>query len=104
MGKKITHVVGAISAYNPKYLWKFLRSRKIPVWKKSLLILALAWVVSPLDGDWLPILGWLDDVGLLALASWFTRNWIQEMLEEENSTQESPSPTPISTKEKNPTF
>ena len=23
--------------------------------------LCLAWIVSPLDGDWVPVLGWIDD-------------------------------------------
>lgn len=35
--------------------------------KIGLTILGLIWVASPLDGDFIPILGWIDDGVVLAL-------------------------------------
>ncbi|MCC6228536.1 MAG: DUF1232 domain-containing protein [Phycisphaerales bacterium] len=35
--------------------------------KIGLTILGLLWVVSPLDGDFIPLLGWIDDGVVLAL-------------------------------------
>ncbi len=41
-------------------------------WKRVLLgVLALLYVLSPLDliPDWIPFVGWLDDIGVLAWAA-----------------------------------
>jgi hypothetical protein len=41
-------------------------------WKRVLLgVLALLYVLSPLDlvPDWIPLVGWLDDIGILAWAA-----------------------------------
>lgn len=81
MGKKIKNAIVAASAFDPKNLWKFLRNKEVPKWKKAIMFIALAWVISPIDGDWIPILGWLDDLGIITLATLFTRSWIEEMLD-----------------------
>lgn len=51
----------------------FLRDQGVPLWKRAIGILAALYVVSPLDliPDWIPVVGWLDDVGVLALCSWY---------------------------------
>lgn len=87
MGKKITHVVGALSEHSPIQLWKFLKNKNVPLWKKAIPFLALAWIISPLDGDWIPILGWLDDLGIIGLAGWFTKTWIKELIAAETTNQ-----------------
>jgi uncharacterized membrane protein YkvA (DUF1232 family) len=48
----------------------YLRSSRVPRWKKLLGFVALAYVVLPADAvpDLVPVLGWLDDVGVLAAA------------------------------------
>ena len=28
----------------------------------AIIIISVLWIINPLDGDWIPILGWLDDV------------------------------------------
>lgn len=81
MGKKIKNAIVAASAFDPKNLWKFLKNKEVPLWKKSLMFIALAWVISLADGDWIPLLGWLDDFGIVSLATWLTRKWIQDMLD-----------------------
>lgn len=68
---------------------RYMRDRTVPMWKKFLLILGLAYIISPVDAFpelFLPIIGWLDDVGLLAiLVAWTYReidNWSKEEKEE----------------------
>jgi uncharacterized membrane protein YkvA (DUF1232 family) len=46
--------------------------QKRPTWKRALIgVLALLYVLSPLDllPDWIPFVGWLDDIGVLAWAA-----------------------------------
>ncbi|MGL4232126.1 MAG: YkvA family protein [Casimicrobium sp.] len=45
---------------------------KRPTWKRALIgVLALLYILSPLDlvPDWIPLVGWLDDIGILAWAA-----------------------------------
>ncbi len=45
---------------------------KRPSWKRALIgVLALLYILSPLDlvPDWIPFVGWLDDIGILAWAA-----------------------------------
>lgn len=54
----------------------FLRDPHVPVWKKGLALFAVVYVVSPIDviPDMIPILGWMDDLGVLAIAgTWLAR-------------------------------
>lgn len=53
---------------SPRRLWRFLRDPNAPKAPKIIALLAIAYVVSPLDGDWMPILGWLDDIGMSGIA------------------------------------
>ena len=53
---------------SPRRLWRFLRDPNAPKAPKIVALLAIAYVVSPLDGDWMPILGWLDDIGMSGIA------------------------------------
>ena len=56
---------------SPRGLWRFLRDREAPWASRIVTVLTLIYVVSPLDAipDWLvPVLGWMDDVGLTAAA------------------------------------
>lgn len=36
----------------------------------ALLAAAALWVVSPWDGDFLPVVGWIDDALIMAFAIW----------------------------------
>lgn len=39
--------------------------------RRWLVLACVLWIVSPLDGDWVPVVGWIDDAaaGLVALAT-----------------------------------
>lgn len=45
---------------------------RLPRWRRRLLKLALAWLLSPVDlvPDWIPVLGWLDDALVVPLLVW----------------------------------
>ena len=58
----------------------FFRDQKVSLSTKLLGVLAVLYVVSPIDliPDVIPFFGWLDDVGVLALvAAWFLREFSQ---------------------------
>lgn len=50
--------------------WRALTSRSTPFWKKAIFVGALMYWALPVDAvpDVVPIVGWLDDVGVLAFA------------------------------------
>lgn len=49
--------------------WRFLRDPQVSLLRKLVLPLVLAYALSPVDlrPDWLPILGWVDDVLVLVV-------------------------------------
>jgi uncharacterized membrane protein YkvA (DUF1232 family) len=55
---------------------RYLRDGRVPLWKKLAGLLAVLYFLSPVDAipDIIPILGWLDDLGVLsATAFWMVR-------------------------------
>jgi len=58
---------------NPRGLWRFLRDPASPRVAKGAVLLAALYVVVPTDliPDIAPILGWLDDLGMTAVALTF---------------------------------
>jgi len=46
-----------------------MRDPEVPFIRKGLLALAVVYVISPVDAipDMIPLLGWLDDIGVLGL-------------------------------------
>jgi uncharacterized membrane protein YkvA (DUF1232 family) len=55
---------------SPRRLWRFLRDPAAPKLPKAMALLAVLYVVMPADliPDVVPILGWLDDLGLTGIA------------------------------------
>ncbi|MDO9019378.1 MAG: YkvA family protein [Deltaproteobacteria bacterium] len=55
---------------SPRRLWRFLRDPNAPKLPKGLALLAVLYIVMPADiiPDVIPILGWLDDLGLTGVA------------------------------------
>ncbi len=53
--------------------WRFFRDRDGSLLVKLLFLLALVYVVMPVDAvpDVIPVVGWLDDLGVVAIASAF---------------------------------
>ena len=54
-------------------LWRYLRDGRVPLWRKLVGVAAVAYLVWPFDliPDFIPILGWLDDAGVLMAAAVF---------------------------------
>jgi uncharacterized membrane protein YkvA (DUF1232 family) len=52
---------------NITHVAKYLKSPEVSKWKKALGLLAVLYVVSPVDAipDVIPFFGWLDDVGVV---------------------------------------
>jgi uncharacterized membrane protein YkvA (DUF1232 family) len=50
--------------------WRFFADSAVPLPQKAVFALAVLYVMVPVDAlpDLLPLLGWLDDVGVAALA------------------------------------
>jgi uncharacterized membrane protein YkvA (DUF1232 family) len=53
--------------------FRYLRDGRVPTWKKLAGLLAVLYFLSPVDAipDFLPILGWLDDLGVLSAAAFY---------------------------------
>lgn len=52
--------------------WRYFRDPAVAGWRKTLILLGILYVVSPLDlvpGAMLPLLGWLDDA-VVATFAW----------------------------------
>jgi uncharacterized membrane protein YkvA (DUF1232 family) len=51
----------------------YLRDPSVSLWRKLIGLAGVAYVVWPLDviPDVIPVLGWLDDVGVLSVVTWF---------------------------------
>ncbi len=54
-------------------LWRYLRDPGVAAWRKLAGVAAVAYVLWPLDliPDGIPVLGWLDDAGVVAAAAAF---------------------------------
>lgn len=52
-----------------KMVWSVLTHPRAPATAKGVLLLAILYLISPADfvPDFVPVLGWLDDVGVLTL-------------------------------------
>lgn len=55
---------------NVAHVRSYLRSHSVARWKKLLGVLSIAYAIFPFDliPDVVPVFGWLDDVGFLAVA------------------------------------
>jgi len=59
-------------------LWRAFMAAETPVWLKGLMLLVPAYLISPIDilPDFIPVLGWLDDIVVIPLLV----SWIVSML------------------------
>jgi|GEM_PF-2448174 len=69
---------------NPRAIYGFLTDKDSDWKPKIALVLALVYIVSPIDFDWVPILGWIDDAFVGMLAMWYvnhaTNTWQEKQL------------------------
>lgn len=55
---------------------RYLLDRSVPLTRKLLLLLGVLYIVVPFDitPDFIPVLGWLDDIGVGAFMWYYLRN------------------------------
>jgi len=58
---------------NLLHVGRYFRDPAVPDWRKWVGLLSVLYVLSPIDliPDMLPVIGWLDDVGVLGLTLTF---------------------------------
>ena len=66
-----------------KLVWHFLKDPRVPLTRKIIAGLPFLYVLSPIDlrPDWLPVIGWFDDIIVLAVGTlgvwWLIRSYRQ---------------------------
>ncbi len=57
----------------PAKVLAYIRDPTVPAWRKASGLLAALYIIWPIDlvPDVIPILGWLDDLGVLSVGAWF---------------------------------
>lgn len=57
----------------------YVRDPKVATWRKLAGLLAVLYFVSPVDAipDFIPVVGWLDDLGVLSAAAFFMVREVQ---------------------------
>ena len=59
--------------------FRYVRDPRVPLWRRLSGLFAVVYFVMPLDvlPDFLPVLGWLDDLGVLSAAAFFMVREVQ---------------------------
>ncbi|REG33216.1 uncharacterized protein DUF1232 [Archangium gephyra] len=59
--------------------FRYVRDPRVPLWRRLAGLFAVIYFVSPVDAlpDIVPILGWLDDLGVLSAAAFFMVREVQ---------------------------
>ena len=75
-------------------LWRYLRDGRVPLWRKLVGVAAVAYLIWPFDliPDFIPIIGWLDDAGVLTAAALFIVRDVR--LHEQRYPELPPAPAP----------
>jgi uncharacterized membrane protein YkvA (DUF1232 family) len=77
---KKTKRFGALSVLtHPRAFVRFLRDGEAPLFPRLIALFAVLYVLMPIDviPDTIPILGWMDDVGILGLVLAWTAKHVQ---------------------------
>lgn len=71
---------------------RYLRDPAVATWRKAAAALSLLYVVSPVDviPDIIPVVGWLDDLGVVGLAVAFVLREVRRHAKRVDT----PSPSP----------
>ncbi|MFO7819259.1 MAG: YkvA family protein [Halanaerobacter sp.] len=54
---------------NIKLVYQYIKDPEVSILNKGLAILPIIYIISPFDGDFIPVIGWLDDA-LVAVVIW----------------------------------
>jgi uncharacterized membrane protein YkvA (DUF1232 family) len=56
-----------------KMIWRYLRDGSSDWKPKAIAVIAIVYLLWPIDllPDLAPLIGWLDDLGFVGLASWY---------------------------------
>ncbi|WP_228768196.1 YkvA family protein [Limnohabitans sp. DM1] len=70
-------------------LWFACRDPRTPLWLKALAIFVVAYALSPIDlvPDFIPVLGFLDDVILLPVLIWLIVRYLPEPIARDGRVQ-----------------
>ena len=52
-----------------KLIYQYIKDPGVSLFNKGLALLPLFYIISPFDGDFFPVVGWLDDI-LVAVVIW----------------------------------
>ncbi len=60
--------------------FRYLRDGRVPLWKKLAGLLAVVYFLSPVDAipDFIPLLGWMDDLGVLSAGAFWMVRQVQQ--------------------------
>jgi uncharacterized membrane protein YkvA (DUF1232 family) len=74
-------------------LWRYLRDSRVPIWRKLVGVAAVGYLFWPFDliPDFLPVIGYLDDAGVLTAAALFL---VRDVRLHEQRYPELPQPAP----------
>ncbi|WP_338871122.1 YkvA family protein [Myxococcus stipitatus] len=58
---------------------RYVRDPRVSLWRKLAGVMAVVYFLSPVDAvpDFIPVLGWLDDLGVLSAAAFFMVREVQ---------------------------
>lgn len=98
MGNMSVKRISKLKASNPTLVWRYLHWSGAKTRDKVLVLIAFLWLLSPFDGDFLPVIGWIDDAMLSFVAWWITTNSIQDMTDQQTKQLESGSPPSLKDK------
>lgn len=63
--------------------WAFFRDPAVATWRKAAGLVAAGYVLFPFDiiSDFIPLVGWLDDVGVVGATAWLMMKQINRHAE-----------------------
>ncbi len=76
-----------------KLVWRFLKDPLVPLRRKVFAFLPFLYVVIPFDlrPDWIPVLGWFDDVIALLIGMlliwWYTRSYRNDLSDQQQPSE-----------------
>jgi uncharacterized membrane protein YkvA (DUF1232 family) len=81
-------------------LWRYVRDGRVPLWRKLVGVAAVAYLIWPFDliPDFIPVIGYLDDAGILTAAALFLVRDVrlhEQRFPERPPVAEPPPPSPV---------